>query len=145
MYSVTGEAVTFAPKAARSGKKWICILIQTKRKRPTSGGGNMLMFHIDVNMNHELGIRLKNDSFQWFRVHSFFWENNYIRFQTLQDVFILLALCYTLPKAHFDTSIIGALYDNEMTPQWEKNSKSVEWFHIHHQWLGHQSIKCKCL
>ncbi len=41
--------------------------------RTTSGGGNMLMFHVDVNMKR-LGIRFKNDSFQWFRVDSFFWE-----------------------------------------------------------------------
>ncbi len=33
-------------------------------------GGNMLMFDIDVN----IGIGFKNDSFQWFRVDSFFWE-----------------------------------------------------------------------
>ncbi len=31
------------------------------------------MFHVDFNMNL-LGIRFKNDSFQWFRVDSFFWE-----------------------------------------------------------------------
>ncbi len=36
-------------------------------------GGNMLMFHVDVNMKRP-GIRFKNDSFQWFRVDSFFWE-----------------------------------------------------------------------
>ncbi len=33
-------------------------------------GGNMLMFHVNVNMKR-LGIRFKNDSFQWFRVDSF--------------------------------------------------------------------------
>ncbi len=36
-------------------------------------GGNMLMFHFDVNMKR-LGIRFKNDLFQRFRVDSFFWE-----------------------------------------------------------------------
>ncbi len=35
--------------------------------------GNILMFHVDVNMKR-LGIHFKNDSFQWFRVDSFFWE-----------------------------------------------------------------------
>ncbi len=34
-------------------------------------GGNMLMFHVDVNMKW-LGIHFKNDSFQ--RVDAFFWE-----------------------------------------------------------------------
>ncbi len=37
------------------------------------GGGNMLMIHVDVSMTR-LGIGFKNDSFQWFRVDSFFWE-----------------------------------------------------------------------
>ncbi len=32
--------------------------------------GNMLMFHVDVNIK-QLGISVKNDSFQWFRVDSF--------------------------------------------------------------------------
>ncbi len=50
--------------ALPSGKEWICIFIQTNAKRP-------LMFHVDVNMKR-LGIRFKNDSFQWFRVDSFF-------------------------------------------------------------------------
>ncbi len=34
--------------------------------------GNML-FNVNVNMKR-LGIRFKNDSFQWFRVDSYFWE-----------------------------------------------------------------------
>ncbi len=34
--------------------------------------GNMLIFHVDVNMK-QFGIRFKNESFQWFRVDSFFW------------------------------------------------------------------------
>ncbi len=33
----------------------------------------MLMLHVDLNIKR-LGIRFKNDSFQWFRVDSFFWE-----------------------------------------------------------------------
>ncbi len=35
--------------------------------------GNMVMFHVDLNMKR-LGIRFKNNLFQWFRVNSFFWE-----------------------------------------------------------------------
>ncbi len=59
VYSVTGEtAIVNAPKAAPSGNKW---------------AGNMLMFHDDVEMKR-LKIRFENDSFQWFRVDSFFWE-----------------------------------------------------------------------
>ncbi len=69
VYSVTGETAIFtAPKAAPSGKELICIFIQTNK-----WAGNMLMFHVDVNMKR-LGIRFKNDSFQWFRVDSLFWE-----------------------------------------------------------------------
>ncbi len=57
--AVTREkAILNAPKVAPSGNKWV---------------GNMLMFHVDVNMKR-LKIRFKNDSFQWFRVDSFFWE-----------------------------------------------------------------------
>ncbi len=70
----------YAPKAAPSGKEWICSFIQTNTKIKFSQvcarnkwAGNMLMFHVDVNMKR-LGIRFKNDSFQWFRVDSFFWE-----------------------------------------------------------------------
>ncbi len=55
--AVTGETDIFnAPTAAPSGNKW---------------AGNMLMFHFDVNMKW-LGIRFKKDSFQLFRVVSFF-------------------------------------------------------------------------
>ncbi len=43
--------------------------------------GNMLMFHVDLNMKR-LGIRFKNDSFQWFRVKNLFWETRYtVHFQ----------------------------------------------------------------
>ncbi len=67
--------------------------------------GNMLMFHVDINMKR-LGIRFKNNSFQWFRVDSFFWETItlymvHFRFKTLQDVFIHLELCYTLHERSF--------------------------------------------
>ncbi len=59
VYSVTGEtAIVNAPKAAPSGNKWAV---------------NMLMFHDDVKMKL-FKIRFENDSFQWFRVDSFFWE-----------------------------------------------------------------------
>ncbi len=68
---------------------------------------SMLMFHVDVNMKR-LGIRFKNDSFQWFRVDSFFWETITLytvhctfRFKTWQDVFIHLELCYTAWKVNF--------------------------------------------
>ncbi len=75
--AVTGETAIFnAPKAAPSGKEWISIFIQTNAKIKFSQvciPGNMLMFHVDVIMKW-LGIRFKNDSFQWFRVDSFFWE-----------------------------------------------------------------------
>ncbi len=62
--------------------------------------GNMLMFHVDINMKR-LGIRFKNNLFQWFRVDSFFWEKIALymctfRCNTLQNVFIHLELCYTL-------------------------------------------------
>ncbi len=48
----------------------------------------------------------ENDSFQWFRVDSFFWETILytrctFRFKTLQDVFIHLELCYTLHERSF--------------------------------------------
>ncbi len=67
--AVTGETAIFKPsKWAPSGNKW---------------AGNMLMFHFDVNMKR-LKIRFKNDSFQWFRVDSLFWETitlNTVHFQ----------------------------------------------------------------
>ncbi len=73
-----------APKAAPSGKEWICTFIQTNAKIKFSQVcacnkwvGNMLMFHVDVNMKR-LGIHFKNDSFKWFRVDSFFWETDFI-------------------------------------------------------------------
>ncbi len=59
-----------APKAAPSGKEWICIFIQTNRRIKFSQdctrnkwADNMLMFHVDINMKR-LGICFKNDSFQ---------------------------------------------------------------------------------
>ncbi len=60
VYSVTGETTVFTA----TSREWIYIFILTNTKRPTSGSGQ-----------HEaLGIRFKNDSFQWFRVESFFRE-----------------------------------------------------------------------
>ncbi len=77
---VSFRAVFDTPKAAPSGKEWICMFIQTNAKikfsqvcRRNKWAGNMLMFHVNVNMKR-LGIRYKNDSFQWFRVDSLFWE-----------------------------------------------------------------------
>ncbi len=68
VYSVTGETAIFkAPKVAPSGKKWICIFIQTNAKIKFSHvctrnkwAVNMLMFYVDVNMKR-LGIPFKND------------------------------------------------------------------------------------
>ncbi len=74
-----GTAIVNAPKAAPSGKERICIFIQTNEKIKFSQfcTGNMLMFHVDINMKR-LGIRFKNDSFQWFRVDSVLRDNNFI-------------------------------------------------------------------
>ncbi len=60
---------TNAPKAASSGKEWICIFIRICTF--IQWAVNMLMFHVNMK---RLGIHFKNDSFQWFRVDSFFWE-----------------------------------------------------------------------
>ncbi len=52
----------------------LCTVLPWKRlQKRQQVGGNMLMFDIDVNLKR-LGIGFKNDSFQWFRVDSFFWE-----------------------------------------------------------------------
>ncbi len=54
---------------------------------------NMLMFHVDVNINW-LGIRFKNDMIQsrCFLLR----DNNFIGgFEMLKDDFIHLELCYT--------------------------------------------------
>ncbi len=77
VYSVTGETAVFtAPKAAPGGKERICILIQTNAKK-IKCAGNMLMFHVDVNMKR-LGIRFKNYSFKWFSRLFLLRDNNYI-------------------------------------------------------------------
>ncbi len=68
-----GNRYFYAPEAAPSGKEWICFFIQTNAKKNNMWAIAMLMFHVDFNMKR-LGIRFKNDSFQWFRVDSFFWE-----------------------------------------------------------------------
>ncbi len=91
------------PEAAPSGKERICIFIQTNAKIKFSQvcarskwAGNMQIFHVDVKMKR-LGNRFKNNSFQWFRVKSFFiLYRCTFRFKTLQDVFIHLEPCYTL-------------------------------------------------
>ncbi len=59
----------FNSKRAPTGKEWICIFIQTKAKRPMSG-----LQYANVSCWLRLVIRFKNDSFQWFRFDSFFWE-----------------------------------------------------------------------
>ncbi len=59
------------PKAAPSGKEWICMFIQTNTKIKFSQvcahnkwAGNMLMFHVEVNMKR-LGIHFKG-VVDWF-------------------------------------------------------------------------------
>ncbi len=65
VYSVTGERhlvakneLAFSFRPTWKDHKW---------------AGTMLMLHVDFNIKR-LGIRFKNNSFQWFRVDSFFWE-----------------------------------------------------------------------
>ncbi len=64
-------------KAVFVGSLWTALpgkqLFLTPQKQHLKWVGNVLMFHVDVNMQL-LGIRFKNDSFQWFRADSFFWE-----------------------------------------------------------------------
>ncbi len=73
VYSVTGETAVFnAPTAHLVAKNEFVFSFRPMRKYQQVGG-NMLMIHVDVNMKR-LGIGFKNDSFQWFRVDSFFWE-----------------------------------------------------------------------
>ncbi len=63
-----GHRYFYTPKVAPSGKEWICIFIQTNK-----GAGNMLMFHVEVNMK-QFGICFKNGSVHGFRVDSFIWQ-----------------------------------------------------------------------
>ncbi len=73
VYSVTRET------AILSLQKWHLVaknelafsFRQTQKDQQV--GGDILLFHVDFNMKR-LVIRFTNDSFQWFRVHSFFWE-----------------------------------------------------------------------
>ncbi len=99
-----GNSYFNAPKAAPSGKEWISIFIQTNAKSnfPRSAlnkwAGNMLMFHVDVNLNL-LGICFKNHSFQWFRLF-LLRDNNFIH-SALSDwklcrMFSFTKSCYTL-------------------------------------------------
>ncbi len=69
-----------------------------QREKTNKWAGNM--FHVDVNMKR-LGISFKNDSVQWFRVDSFFYTWCTFRFNTFQDVFIHVELCYTRHESSF--------------------------------------------
>ncbi len=63
-----------------------------RRARVQQVGSNMLMFQTAWDS-------FINDSFQWFRVDSFFWEKiTLFRLNTLQDVFIHLELLHTAWK-----------------------------------------------
>ncbi len=62
-----------APKAAPSGKEWICIFLQTTQKDQQVGG---LMFHVDGNANR-LWIEVKK-LFQWFSRLFHLSENNFM-------------------------------------------------------------------
>ncbi len=75
--------------------------------------GNMLMFHVDVNMNW-LGIRYKmtrlNDSESTLSLEKQqLYTRCTFRLKILQDVFIHLELCYTLHERSFSKIHIGAL------------------------------------
>ncbi len=54
-----------------------------QRENTSKWTGNMLMFHVEVNMKL-LGIRFKKDLFQWFRVNFFFKDNN-VSYGALSD------------------------------------------------------------
>ncbi len=61
------------------------------------------MFDVDVNMKR-LGIRFKNDSFQWFRVDSFYWETVTLytmHFQNSAGCLIHVELLHTAWKIVF--------------------------------------------
>ncbi len=81
-------------------------LFLTPQKQHLKWVGNVLMFHVDVNMQL-LGIRFINDSFQWFRADSFFWET--ITLYTVH--FQIKTFCVThYMKARLKKNIIiGAL------------------------------------
>ncbi len=87
-------------------------LVLTLQKRHQVGG-NMLMFHFDVNMRR-LKIRLRttrfNDSESTLYIERIELYTRYtFRFNTCLDVFIQLEPCYTLHESYFPKSIIGAL------------------------------------
>ncbi len=76
-----------------------------QHEKTNKSAGNMLMFHFDINIER-LEIHFKNDSFQWFRVNSFFWETitlNTVHFQISKfaGLFIHLELFHTAWKAIF--------------------------------------------
>ncbi len=94
-------AVITASKAAPSAKEWISINIfnSDQHEKTNKSAGNIQMFHFDINMKR-LEIHFKNDSFQWFRVNSFFWETitlNTVHFQisNFAGLFIHSAVLHT--------------------------------------------------
>ncbi len=118
-----------APKAAPSGKEWICIFIQTNAKikfsqvcaAATSGRANMLMFMLTSTWNG-LGFVLKTARFN-DSVDFLLRDNNFIHgalsdLKTLQDVFINLELCYTLELCSIRRCIITEIWRNEYRYSW---------------------------
>ncbi len=51
--ALPGKPQFYTPKVAPNGKKGISIFFQTKEKT-NKWAGNMLMFHVDVNMNQSM-------------------------------------------------------------------------------------------
>ncbi len=60
-----GNRYFYAPKAASSGKEWICIFIQTNAKRPTSGWAMCLYFML-MSIWNGLGFILKTTQSRLF-------------------------------------------------------------------------------
>ncbi len=77
-----------------------------QREKTNMWAGNMLMFPAGVNMKR-LKIRFNNDTFQWFRVKTFFWETitlNTVRFKIKNSAGCFHSfreLCYTLHERSF--------------------------------------------
>ncbi len=65
-----GNRYFYRSKAAPSGKELIYISFRPTRKDQWLQYANVWCWR----QHERLGIRFKNDSFQWFRVDSFFWE-----------------------------------------------------------------------
>ncbi len=70
VYSVTVET---APKAHLVAKNEFAFSFRPMRKDQQVGGE-----YANDSCWCQTGIGFKNDSFQWFRVDSLFWENNFI-------------------------------------------------------------------